>query len=264
MTVVTAFVVAPALAQEPAGRQPVLPIVLAGPAPASGAPPGQLQDAGPRALARDIIGDFEHLPARANVEPLAIGSVVALAVHPADPDVNGGLAGKAAHDVFLPGKVIGYWPVNAGAAVATYLVGRHAGSGKAARVGADLLRAQVVSGALTEAIKLAVRRERPDGGGRDSFPSGHASTAFASATVLARHLGWRWAVPAYIVASYVAVSRLQGNRHYLSDVVFGGTVGFVAAQTATRQRTSSFAVVPVALPGGVAVVVARLPRGGGR
>jgi hypothetical protein len=258
-----AFVVAPLFAQEPAtGMRPASATTHAGAAPASSAQPEQPVHTGPRTLVRDTLADFEHLPAPVNLEPLAIGSVLTLAVHPADSAVHGGVAGDGVvHDVLLPANAIGYWPAEVGAAVGAYLIGQHTRNGKVAHVAMDVLRAELVSGAVTEAIKVAVRRERPDGSGRDSFPSGHASTAFASATVLARHLGWRWAVPAYLVASYVAASRVEENRHYLSDVVFGSTVGFIAGRTVTRHGRSDFAVVPVAVPGGMAVVVARLPRG---
>ena len=59
-----------------------------------------------------------------------------------------------------------------------------------------------------------------------AFPSGHASTTFASASVLEAHFGWKFGVPAYAFATYVAASRLHENRHYLSDVVFGGAIGW--------------------------------------
>ena len=40
------------------------------------------------------------------------------------------------------------------------------------------------SEALTEALKYTTRRERPDGSGKNSFPSGHAADTFAFATAL--------------------------------------------------------------------------------
>ena len=50
------------------------------------------------------------------------------------------------------------------------------------------------------------------------MPSGHATVTFAAATVLQQHLGYKWAIPTYLVASYVALSRLHDNRHVASDV----------------------------------------------
>src|SRR6185436_7331888 len=101
-------------------------------------------------------------------------------------------------------------------------------------------------------------RTRPDGTAR-SFPSGHSSDTFAFATALERHLGWRYAVPAYTLASYVAISRLPANRHWFSDVVFGSTVGIIAGRTVTRHgRQFPVAVVPT--DRGVAVAFVRQGR----
>jgi len=70
----------------------------------------------------------------------------------------------------------------------------------------------VVAQALTLSLKYTTRRERPDQSSKDSFPSGHAASTFAFATALERHLGWKYAVPAFAGASYVAASRLPANR----------------------------------------------------
>ena len=46
-------------------------------------------------------------------------------------------------------------------------------------------------------------------------------------------------------------SRLQENRHYPSDVIFGAAIGLVAGRTVTIGRgEASFALVPLAAPGG--------------
>jgi len=101
-----------------------------------------------------------------------------------------------------------------------------------AAVGGELVQAQFVAQVLTYGIKGSVRRPRPEGGGF-SFPSGHTTAAFASATVLQRHFGWKVGIPAYGAATYVAAQRVQGKRHYLSDVAFGAALGVVAGRTVT-------------------------------
>ena len=126
----------------------------------------------------------------------------------------------------------------------------------------DLLRAQILTEAMTQTLKYTVRRERPDGSDHYSFPSGHASVTFATATVVYRHLGYKWAVPTYLFASYVAMSRLHDNRHFVSDVVFGASVGVIAGRTVTRHGRSNYTWSPVAMPGGMAVLVSRVPHGG--
>jgi len=123
-------------------------------------------------------------------------------------------------------------------------------------VGISLLAALVMS------IKFLVRRRRPEGewGGiyrntdPHSFPSGHAADTFAFATALERHLGWRYAVPAYVFSSYVAISRLPANRHWLSDAVFGSAVGIIAGRTVTSRETQPFPVNVAYVPGGAAIM----------
>src|SRR5262245_25375150 len=121
----------------------------------------------------------------------------------------------------------------------------------------DLIQALAVSEGLTQTIKFATHRERPDGSGHNSFPSGHAADTFAFATALERHLGWKGAVPAYIFSSYVAISRLPANRHWLSDAVFGSAVGIIAGRTVTRHGRA-FPIAVASVPGGgVAVLYSR-------
>ncbi|MGH7494263.1 MAG: phosphatase PAP2 family protein [bacterium] len=122
-------------------------------------------------------------------------------------------------------------------AFATFGLGRLLSKPSVERLGRDLVRAQVVAQTFTFALKLAVARPRPDGSSNKSFPSGHASGTFATATVLQRNYGWKVGVPAYAVAGYVGCSRLNEGRHYLSDVVFGATLGFMAGRTVTIDRT---------------------------
>jgi membrane-associated phospholipid phosphatase len=133
--------------------------------------------------------------------------------------------------------------------------GRHFKQPKVVHLGTDLLRAQIVTQLLTLGIKESVRRTRPDKSGGFSFPSGHSSVTFASATVLQRHLGWLGATPAYLVASYVAASRLHENRHFISDVVFGAAIGTVAGRTVTRHGRDKWALVPDMGPGRIGLVV---------
>src|SRR2546427_11733413 len=86
-------------------------------------------------------------------------------------------------------KIVGQTPVQMGLALATYVYGRATDTPKASHFGMDMLRAQIVAEALTEALKISTHRERPNHENHQSFPSGHASITFASATVIERHLG---------------------------------------------------------------------------
>ena len=101
----------------------------------------------------------------------------------------------------------------------------------------DMLDAVIVNFGYSEVIKVAVGRERPNGENNQSFPSGHASNAFALATVVERHYGWKLGVPAYVIAGVVGASRIQQDKHYVSDVVAGATLGYIVARTVVRVNS---------------------------
>jgi membrane-associated phospholipid phosphatase len=214
---------------------------------------------GIHAFFRNLGNDFKALPSKPNLIIAGVGGGLALAVHPADDNVNQHLQGIGGF--FSAGRILGNTATQMGVSLAVYLSGRASHHKRVSHLGMDLLRAQIVDEALTEVLKVAVRRERPDGSNNHSFPSGHASVTFATATVIYRHLGYKWAVPTYLFASYVAMSRLHDNRHFLSDVVFGASVGIIAGRTVTRHGKSNYTWSPVAMPGGVAVLVTRVPHG---
>ena len=152
------------------------------------------------------------------------------------------------NQALAPGETIGGARFQLIAATAAYTLGKLSGNRTASAFGSDLLRAQIVTQTLTAATKLSVRRGRPDGT-QYSFFSGHSSVSFATATVVQRHFGWKAGVPAYALASYVAASRIQEKRHYLSDVAFGAAVGIVVGRTVTVGKGSgTFAVAPMAAP----------------
>jgi membrane-associated phospholipid phosphatase len=186
-----------------------------------------------RQLFTGTVDALTHLASRESVTLLAVGGAAALAGHGADRDVTSRFARDGAlRDTFRPGAILGSAPFEMGAALVTYSLGREMNRPCVASLGADLLQAQAVGQLLTVGIKQAAQRPRPEGAGR-SFPSGHTATAFASATVLQQHFGWKVGLPAYAVASYVGASRVQMKRHYLSDVAFGAAIGIVAGRSVT-------------------------------
>jgi membrane-associated phospholipid phosphatase len=188
------------------------------------------------------------------------GGALALAVHPVDQTFNARLmsTSDAVNAFFAPGKYLGDTPEQVAFSIGTYAVGRLRDQPKVAHLGMDLVQAQLMSELLVEPLKLATQRERPDGSNSLSFPSGHAAVTFATATVIERHLGWRKSMLGYAVASYVALSRMHDNKHYLSDVVFGAAVGTIAGRTVVHHQADYWAVTPVAVPGGgVALMVSR-------
>ena len=237
------------------------------PIPAFQAPPDAQKPPEPEhtgfgALLRSTARDFAAFPRRKSTWViLGVGGAAAAAAYPTDDEVNERLKDEAGlRKVLKPGRYMGNALVQGGAAVGLYLVGRYAmkpeqgtHTNKVSHLGFDLLRATLVSQAFTYGIKMAVQRDRPTGE-CCAFPSGHASVTFASAAVLERHFGYRASWPMFAIAGYVSASRLTDNRHFLSDVLFGAALGMASGWTVVgRHGRDSFALVPVPLPGGVAL-----------
>jgi membrane-associated phospholipid phosphatase len=125
----------------------------------------------------------------------------------------------------------------------------------------DMVGAVVVTFGYAQVIKVAVGRERPSGENDQSFPSGHASNAFALATVAERHYGWKIGVPAYVIAGVVGASRIQQDKHYVSDVVAGATLGYIVGRTVVRVNGRPLEKGPRAASLQVLPVVGRRTRG---
>ena len=130
-----------------------------------------------------------------------------------------------------------------------YGVGRIGHFDRVADLGLHSTEAIVASAGVTYLIKGLAGRQRPSHagvndpddfklfggfgtGGNASFPSGHATAAFAAATVvtLETHRWWpksTWYVAPIMFggASLVGVARLYTNAHWASDVVMGAGIG---------------------------------------
>lgn len=223
-------------------------------------------------LARDTYNDFKSFPLRKSTWViLGVGGALAAAVHPFDDDVNERLVGHTAADrIWAPGHVIG-GPVMYIVPVALYVGGRYvlpkfdsdeSRTNKWSHLGLDLIRAEILEEVIVQVLKSSVQRTRPDGSDNRSFPSGHAAATFALAAVLERHLGARLAWPTLAIATYVGTSRLHDNVHFLSDVVFGAAIGTAAGWTVVgRHGRTNYALAPVPVPGGFAVMISRTPPG---
>jgi hypothetical protein len=223
---------------------------------AEGKEPPTPEHTGIRALFGNLVDDVKHLPSKQNALLIGLGGGLALTAHPYDQTFNVRLRSHygAVNTAFAPGKYLGDTPEQIGIPMGTYAVGRLFSAPKAAHLGMDLVQAQILTEMLVEPIKFATQRLRPDASNHLSFPSGHSAVTFATATVIERHLGWRKSLLGYTIASYVAASRLHDNRHYLSDVIFGAAVGSVAGRTVVHHAADYWAVVPVSVPGGVAIL----------
>lgn len=110
--------------------------------------------------------------------------------------------------------------------------------------------------ALTAAnhITLAalVNRQRPNNQNYLSFPSGHASSSFATATSLAYAYGAPAGIPAFALASFVAASRVSENIHWLSDVVAGAALGIYWGRAAALNPAKEYFTILPSYSEGVA------------
>lgn len=114
-----------------------------------------------------------------------------------------------------------------------------------------------ITAITTEGVKHLTGRARPNTGenpftfspfpGSDgsykSLPSGHAAMAFAAFTPFAENYS-RWL---YVVPVSVAFGRVYQNKHWLSDVVVGSSIGFVSGWLFTHNKNIQL------LPNGVIV-----------
>src|SRR5688572_20105996 len=188
-----------------------------------------------------ILHDLREVARKDSLTSLAGGGLVAAGSLLVDDEITTAVTDPESHAWLAPGDALGTGGWHFAAPLALYAVARAAGHAETASLSVMLLRTQVVNGVITRSLKF-LPRARPYQEeavvGKGSFPSGHASASFATATVLHRRFGWwRGGLPAYAVATYIGISRLE-KVHYLSDVTFGAAVGIASGLT-------------VAVPGGV-------------
>jgi len=105
------------------------------------------------------------------------------------------------------------------------------------QAGLAALEAAGAASAFDLLLKAGTNRQRPtqDSGrgefweGGTSFASSHAAASFAFAAVIAhRYPHNRWAKwGSYAAAAAVSLARFPAKKHFLSDIVVGGTLGYV-------------------------------------
>jgi membrane-associated phospholipid phosphatase len=136
-----------------------------------------------------------------------------------------------------------------------YLIGRWSHHDQLAEASSLSAEALLTAGLYSTALKKLTARTRPVAGGEgdfftyspqegqvaSSFPSGHATGAFAVATVFAEvYKEERW-VPwvAYGMAGCIGVARVGQGRHFPSDVLVGALLGNSIGRMAVRRQDDS-------------------------
>lgn len=111
----------------------------------------------------------------------------------------------------------------------------------------------MLTGVLVQTLKFSAHRHRPysgdpynafDGPGVSnaselmSFPSGHASSAFSIATVIASEYENSVIIPplAYGIASITAINRVLHNAHWTSDIFLGSAIGYFTGKTVVKAH----------------------------
>jgi len=108
-------------------------------------------------------------------------------------------------------------------------------------------------------LKELVGRDRPneatgafEAHGGSSFPSSHATQAFAIASVVSAHYDSRWVgAGAYGLAALVGASRIHHDAHWLSDVVAGAVIGTATGRfivATNNRRRATWSVQPIVGP----------------
>jgi membrane-associated phospholipid phosphatase len=127
-------------------------------------------------------------------------------------------------------------PIGVGAPIVIYVIGMINKDATIKQKGLFIGEAFLTSAIITTALKIGIKRERPFNtypeiddnatGGGFSFPSGHTSSVFSTATSLSMAFPkWYVIAPSFAWASVVAYSRMDLGVHYPSDVLGGMIVG---------------------------------------
>lgn len=185
----------------------------------------------PKNLGRSFVGVF----AKDNLVPLLAGSAVTGAAFLGDTHTQAALKGQApgfSNVASTAGGIKYMVPATLG----LFAAGRFAEGSRFRAFTYDATQALIVNAVYTDVFKRMASRTRPDGSNQLSFPSGHTSTAFAWATVANAHYGWKAGVPSYLAASAIGLSRITNDKHHLSDVVAGATIGLITGRTVVRTN----------------------------
>ncbi|MBK9246924.1 MAG: phosphatase PAP2 family protein [Ignavibacteria bacterium] len=146
-----------------------------------------------------------------------------------------------------------------GSSAGLYVVGLITECEEVRTSGRLVLEAFIISGVVNGGLKVLLGRGRPYLNlGKDQFkplnflndynslPSGHTTVAFTISTVLSDHIDRWWAsVGLYTIAAATGISRIYDDKHWLSDVVLGASIGYfsgkliTSAHQAQRSTTST-------------------------
>ncbi len=176
-----------------------------------------------------LIDDLPHLFITENAVPFVVGGFAAAgdwAVLDSRNSFQQPLANLNIQPVFDLGNFYGEGWVEGFGAVGSWSLGALTQDARLQEFGRDASESLVLATVVVTGLKYSINRTRPDGGPY-SFPSGHTITAFCFAPVINHYAGTGAGIAAYALGTVTALARMEGNHHYLSDVLAGATLGFV-------------------------------------
>jgi membrane-associated phospholipid phosphatase len=98
-----------------------------------------------------------------------------------------------------------------------------------------MLSALAITDSAAFGLKLVVNDKRPNGD-NFSFPSAHTASSFCVASVLDEYYGPQVGLPAYVGAAFVSWRMMDAHDHWASDVLFGGTLGYIVGHTVAGKH----------------------------
>ncbi len=198
----------------------------------------------PENLGRNFLALFS----RANVTPFVIGSVASGGMAVLDHRIQDAWAVKDGSSLMgTIGATAGGAPVVVPAVAGLLILGHYSANDRFHSYSYAVAQGVVLETGIVEGLKIAVRRERPDGSDQYSFPSGHAGASFTIATVTAHYYGWRAGIIGYGAAAFIAASRSRENKHWASDLAAGATIGYIVGRTVSRQTGITLRVKKIVL-----------------
>ena len=136
-------------------------------------------------------------------------------------------------------QVIGHPATHLGAAGVLWLVSDLTKDMKEHEVARALIQALAVNDVSTLLLKASTNTRGPDNE-HFAWPSGHASSAFATAAVLNEYYGPWVGIPSFAMAGLVGYQRIDSREHDFSDVVFGAMLGYVIGTSVARDGKAQF------------------------
>lgn len=114
-----------------------------------------------------------------------------------------------------------------------------------------MITALSINGAVTMGLKAIRDNKTPNNEGW-GWPSGHTSSSFTVASVLHEFYGLKVGIPAYVLASVVAYRMMDSGDHWVSDCVFGATLGWVVGHSVAGKykqlEIAGFDILPYMAP----------------